>query len=66
MNLALLFASAANDMTRDAVESRVARFLCGTCCATTTGVFRVLPAHAEMMYAPEVSGRTDGGVFEIK
>jgi uncharacterized protein YfaS (alpha-2-macroglobulin family) len=33
--------------------------------ATTAGVFRVLPAHAEMMYAPEVSGRTDGGVFEV-
>ncbi len=33
--------------------------------ATTSGTFRVLPAHAEMMYAPEVSGRTEGGVFEI-
>ena len=34
--------------------------------ATTAGVFRVLPAHAEMMYAPEVSGRTDGAMFEVK
>ncbi len=33
--------------------------------ATTAGVFRVLPAHAEMMYAPEVSGRTDGGIFVV-
>jgi uncharacterized protein YfaS (alpha-2-macroglobulin family) len=33
--------------------------------ATTAGTFRVLPAHAEMMYASEVSGRTDGTVFEV-
>ena len=33
--------------------------------ATTAGTFRVLPAQAEMMYAPEVSGRTDGMVFEV-
>jgi uncharacterized protein YfaS (alpha-2-macroglobulin family) len=33
--------------------------------ATTAGTFRVLPAQAEMMYAPEVSGRTDGTMFEV-
>ncbi len=33
--------------------------------ATTAGTFRVLPTRAEMMYAPEVSGRTDGGVFVV-
>ena len=35
-------------------------------CVTTAGTFRVLPTYAEMMYAPEVSGRTDGGTFEVK
>jgi alpha-2-macroglobulin len=34
--------------------------------ATTTRMFRVLPAHAEMMYAPEVNGRSDGTMFEVK
>jgi hypothetical protein len=29
------------------------------------GEFCVLPAHVEMMYAPEVSGRADGGVFVV-
>ncbi len=32
---------------------------------TTAGAFRTRPAHAEVMYAPEVSGRTDGGVFMV-
>jgi uncharacterized protein YfaS (alpha-2-macroglobulin family) len=34
--------------------------------ATTAGTFRMLPAHPEKMYAPEVNGRTDGGVFVVK
>ncbi len=34
--------------------------------ATTAGAFRVLPAHAEMMYAPDVNGRTNGETFEVK
>jgi hypothetical protein len=34
--------------------------------ATIAGTFRVMPAHAERMYAPEVSGRMDGGVFVVE
>lgn len=34
--------------------------------ATTAGMSRVPPAHAEMMYAPEVNGRSDGTMFEVK
>lgn len=33
--------------------------------ATTAGEFVLPPARAEMMYAPEVSGRSDGGRFSI-
>jgi hypothetical protein len=34
--------------------------------ATTSGVFRTAPAHAEEMYAPEVFGRTETAVIEVK
>jgi hypothetical protein len=34
--------------------------------ATTPGVFVRPPAHAEEMYNPAVSGRSDGGTFEVK
>ncbi|MEO6210514.1 MAG: alpha-2-macroglobulin family protein [Gemmatimonadaceae bacterium] len=33
--------------------------------ATTPGVFMRPPAHAEEMYNPSVSGRSDGGVFTV-
>jgi hypothetical protein len=33
--------------------------------ATTIGTFILKPATAEEMYAPEVSGRSDGGTFEV-
>jgi hypothetical protein len=33
--------------------------------ATTPGVFMRPPAHAEEMYNPAVSGRTDGGMFTV-
>jgi uncharacterized protein YfaS (alpha-2-macroglobulin family) len=33
--------------------------------ATTPGVYVLPPATAEEMYAPEVSGRSDGGAFEV-
>ncbi|MBA2685930.1 MAG: Ig-like domain-containing protein [Gemmatimonadaceae bacterium] len=33
--------------------------------ATTPGVFMRPPAHAEEMYNPAVSGRSDGGVFTV-
>ena len=33
--------------------------------ATTLGSFVFMPATAEEMYAPEVSGRSDGGMFEV-
>lgn len=33
--------------------------------ATTPGRFVLRPATAEEMYAPEVSGRSDGGTFEV-
>jgi uncharacterized protein YfaS (alpha-2-macroglobulin family) len=34
--------------------------------ATTAGVFRTAPAHAEEMYSPEVFGRTGTVVIEVK
>jgi hypothetical protein len=34
--------------------------------ATTAGTFIKPPAHAEEMYNPAVSGRSDGGTFEVK
>jgi uncharacterized protein YfaS (alpha-2-macroglobulin family) len=33
--------------------------------ASVPGEYRVIPAHAEQMYFPEVFGRSDGGVFRI-
>jgi hypothetical protein len=33
--------------------------------ATTPGEFLLAPAHGEEMYAPEVYGRSEGGVFKI-
>src|SRR5262249_45232937 len=33
--------------------------------ATTPGTFLLLPARGELMYEPEVSGRSEGGKFEI-
>ena len=33
--------------------------------ATTPGTFQLMPATAEMMYAPEVFGRSDGGSFSV-
>ena len=33
--------------------------------ATTPGVFMRPPAHAEEMYNPSVSGRSDGGMFTV-
>jgi hypothetical protein len=33
--------------------------------ATTPGEFLLVPAHGEEMYAPEVNGRSDGGLFRI-
>jgi uncharacterized protein YfaS (alpha-2-macroglobulin family) len=34
--------------------------------ATTAGTFIKPPAHAEEMYNPAVSGRSDGGTFEVR
>ena len=34
--------------------------------ATTAGTFIRPPAHAEEMYNPAVSGRSDGGTFEVR
>ena len=34
--------------------------------ATTAGTFVKPPAHAEEMYNPAVSGRSDGGTFEVR
>jgi uncharacterized protein YfaS (alpha-2-macroglobulin family) len=34
--------------------------------ATTSGVFRTAPAHAEEMYEPEVFGRTQTTVVTVK
>ena len=31
----------------------------------TGDMLQVMPTHAEMMYAPEVSGRTNGRVSEV-
>ncbi len=33
--------------------------------ATTPGTFQLMPAQAELMYAPEVFGRSDGGTFTV-
>jgi uncharacterized protein YfaS (alpha-2-macroglobulin family) len=33
--------------------------------ATTPGVYVLKPAHGELMYEPEVFGRTEGGTFEV-
>ncbi len=33
--------------------------------ATTPGTFLLKPAHGELMYEPEVSGRSEGGSFEV-
>jgi hypothetical protein len=33
--------------------------------ASIPGEFRVIPAHAEQMYFPEVFGRSDGGLFRV-
>ena len=33
---------------------------------TTAGTFIRPPAHAEEMYNPAVSGRSDGGTFEVR
>jgi hypothetical protein len=33
--------------------------------AETGSASRVLPAHAEMMYTPEISGRSDEAMFEV-
>jgi alpha-2-macroglobulin len=43
----------------DHVFSYVAR-------ATTSGTFRTAPVHAEEMYEPEVFGRTESAVIEVK
>lgn len=34
--------------------------------ATTPGTYMLLPARAEMLYFPDVFGRSDGGSFVIK
>ena len=34
--------------------------------ATTAGIFRTAPTHAEEMYEPEVFGRTATDVVEVK
>ena len=34
--------------------------------ATTAGTFRTAPARAEEMYEPEVFGRTESAVIEVK
>jgi hypothetical protein len=34
--------------------------------ATTPGVYMSLPAHAELMYYPDVFGHSDGGQFTVK
>ncbi len=34
--------------------------------ATTPGVYMALPAHAELLYYPDVFGSSDGGAFTVK
>lgn len=34
--------------------------------ATTPGTYMALPTHAEMMYFPDVFGRSEGGVFTVR
>jgi len=34
--------------------------------ATTAGIFRTAPAHAEEMYEPEVFGRTSTSVVDVR
>ncbi|HMA35603.1 MAG TPA: Ig-like domain-containing protein [Chloroflexia bacterium] len=34
--------------------------------ATTPGVYLALPAHAELLYYPDVFGHSDGGAFTVK
>ena len=34
--------------------------------ATTPGVYMALPAHAELLYYPDVFGHSDGGAFTVK
>ena len=34
--------------------------------ATTAGIYRTAPAHAEEMYEPEVFGRTASTVIEVR
>ncbi len=34
--------------------------------ATTPGTYVIKPAHGELMYEPEVWGRSEGGTFEVE